>query len=335
MNIKPYGPLLPFLFLASASLAQDAVQVMTAPFHELAFHPSYEAPAAVAPRNDSQVSAETTGVILSLHAEVGEMVEAGQKLATLDCRQSVLNLDRVKGELAVLQSQLDLAKLQLKRAKKLVADDHISQELYDMRESEAAVLSARILVAKAALGDGQLMVEKCGISAPFSGYIVERAAQKGQLAQPGAQLFRLVQANNPNVSAQLSMSLIDSLEQGVELAFSWNNQHYPLRLEYNPKLVNPQTRSREVRLAFTGESAPPGAAGRLVWKASWKALPAHLLVKRGQQFGVLLAKDNRALFHPLADATEGRPARAELDANTLIITEGRLGLEDKDAVLIK
>lgn len=332
---KAHGWLVAAMLFTVASTAQEAVQVMTTPFSEASFHPTFEAPATVFPRNDSQISAEAAGLLLKVQAEAGQYVEAGQTLAVLDCRQSKLSAERAEGDLAILQAQLKLARLQLTRARQLIKDEHISEEIYDQRESDVAVLEGRIQVARTARSEAALMVEKCEIIAPFNGYVVERTAQKGQMAQPGSVLFRLVETLSPDISAQPSMSLLRSLEQGVDLAFVWNETSYPVKMKYNPNLVNPRTRSREVRLSFTADAAPPGATGRLVWKASWQALPAHLVVKRGDQLGVMLAENETAVFHALEGAVEGRPARADLDPDTAIITEGRLGLNHKDAILIR
>ena len=99
-------------------------------------------------------------------------------------------------------------------------------------------------------------------------------------------------------------------------------------------MVDPATRTVEVRLEFSGEMAPSGASGRLVWRNAGSYLPAELTVRRGGTLGVFLLRDGKAAFQPLESALEGQPARVDLAGEVSIIVEGRQRLQEGDAVRI-
>lgn len=242
------------IFLMSGlilAFAQDrqAVQVMAVPFSEVAFQPTFEAPATVIARNDSTISSESSGVILKVNKDVGEFVKAGTLLAEVDCRRSELERQKAEGELAGLTTQLELAKKQLARARDLLNEKNISQEFYDQRANELKVLEARLTVQNAQLADARLSISKCSIHAPFSGYIAERQVQLGQMVQPGSPLFRIVETDGAEISAKLSVSLIQDLHKDAELVFVWADRSFPLKLERNPPVIDPSSRSHEVRLS--------------------------------------------------------------------------------------
>ncbi|MDA0226438.1 MAG: efflux RND transporter periplasmic adaptor subunit, partial [Proteobacteria bacterium] len=61
-------------------------------------------------------------------------------------------------------------------------------------------------------------------------------------------------------------------------------------------------------------------------------LPPALIVRRGGRLGVFVARDGLARFHPLPMAQEGRPAAADLPADTRIVVTGHLGIRDGAAL---
>ena len=83
---------------------------------------------------------------------------------------------------------------------------------------------------------------------------------------------------------------------------------------------------------FADARAPIGASGRLRWDSPRQGIPASMIVRRADRLGVFTIRKDRAVFVPLLQALEGRPAEVELPADTLIITEGRFTVRDGDTV---
>jgi hypothetical protein len=143
----------------------------------------------------------------------------------------------------------------------------------------------------------------------------------------------LVQLDEAEVSAQVRPAEADEGAQAQSIHFSYLGRRYPLKLLRATPLVNPRTRTIEVRLGFTEEAAPPGASGRIHWRSGFSYVPAELLVRRNGQLGVFLDNDNHARFHPLPGALEGQPARSDLPEEAWIIVEGRHSLQDGSNVV--
>ena len=321
--------------MTSASADDSAVKVKTVALAEVAFHPQYSAPATVLSRNNSQISAEITGRIEKVLVDVGDRVEPAQPLIELDCRAHRLQLRQGISELESLKAQLDLARRQLKRAESLQSRNNISEEQFNQRQADVEILSARLKTQEAAKEQAALAVEKCVIKAPFQGVITQRQAQLGELSQPGAPLFQLAQTDHPVISAQLTLSQTDKLDQARDLVFTLQNKSYPINIQQVLPVIDRQSRSREVRLSFVDQNPDPGASGRLQWTDAGYAVPADLVVKRQQNYGLMVANDNQAHFVPLENVQEGRPAYTDLPETTLIITSGHLGLENGDPIRIE
>ncbi len=321
----------------TGSLAGAATSVSVRPLSELLMHPLQSAPASVQSLNDSRISAQLLATIAAIDVRVGDRVTAGQRLLRLDCRSHRAELLSQQSLLAELQSQLKFADAQLQRARALRAQRNISDEQVEQRQTELGVLTARIGVQQQRIVQAKIQVERCQIDAPFDGVILERLAHVGELAEPGSRLLRLQQLDALEVTAQLRPE--QHPQDSKELYFDYRGQRFPVTLRRLLPVLDGRTRSREARFEFSGAAAPPGAAGRLNWRATAGYLPAHLLVQRSvdgdPRLGVLLLEAGRARFHPLPEAIEGQDVQVRLATDSLVIVEGRHGLGDGDSVRVE
>lgn len=327
-----YRLLLPLLLLSTLCLAQEVVLVTTKPVRDLQYHPERSAPAEVVPLNDARLSAEINARVLQIPVRVGDTVTAGDLLVSLDCREYASRHDAQKATRRALESRIRLARTQLTRAKDLKQKRNISQEEVDRRETELLTLRAELAAQKEAETQAALNLERCQVTAPFQAVVKERLASVGTLAAPGTPLLHLVQLDDSEISAQVRPLTADEGAAADSIEFSYLGRRYPLHTLRALPVVDPKTRSVEVRLGFDGDSAPPGASGRIHWRAAAPYLPADLLLRREDSLGVFLLEKGRARFHTLADAREGQPARTDLPADSQLIVEGRHRLQDGDAV---
>jgi RND family efflux transporter MFP subunit len=289
-------------------------------------------PAAVLAQNAPELAAELTARVLALPARVGDRVAAGDLLVRLDCRLFESQLAAARAGLVELEARRRFAADQLARARDLKQKRSISDEIVEQRQSELASLAAQVAVQQQAIVQDELQVEHCEVRAPFAAVVTARLANVGGLASPGTPLVRLVQLDALEVSAELREAEADELARLSAAWFEYLGARYAVTLRRLLPVVDTRTRTREARLEFSAESAPPGAAGRLVWQAARRLVPAALLVRRGDRLGVFSVNAGRAHFHPVPGAVEGQPAAVDLPPDTAIVIDGRQGLSDGAAV---
>lgn len=296
----------------------EPIRVTVRAVSEIVIYPEQSAPATVRSLNDSRVSAEINARIEAIPPRVGDLVQPGDLLVQLDCRDNRFDLARAA-------ARLDLAKQQLARARTLRTDANVSEELLNQRETE-------FTEAEVAHEQARLDVERCSVRAPFEGVVLERLASEGELAAVGTALMRLLETSRLEVSAQVSLSSMDSLSRASRIWFAHGSERYPVRLRTMTPAVNTKARSREVRYEFGDRSPLPGTAGRLHWQTEQAHLPADLILRRGGELGVLIAEGGQARFVALPDALEGHPVPIALDPETPVIIDGRFGLGDGDTI---
>lgn len=308
--------------------AQAEPAVATKTLAEVALYPQREASAQAVARNESRIAAEIAARIAAIPVEVGQTVARGAVVARLDCRDQELARERAKAALGAMRSRLALAEQQLGRAKGLVAEGFISKEALDARNSEVEVLRADTAQARVQLATAARAVGKCDLRAPFPAIVRQRLGQVGELATPGTPLVALADASHIEVAAQLQPRDAGSLRAAQDIRFVGDGGARRLKLLRISPAIDPQARTVEARLAFAAEPAPPGAAGRIVWRDNAPHLPPALVVRRGGRLGVFVAAGGVARFHELPGAQEGRPAAVSLPADARVVVEGQLTLRD-------
>lgn len=319
---------------AFAASADSARPVTLAPVEQLYVYPSKDAPAQVVSLNDAQVSAEAPGVVTQFEVQVGDQLGTGDLIATLDCREHEINAEVARAELKSAEARFGFARTQLESAKKLSSKKGIAQERLEERRSEYAVALAQIDRANAEVKDAERLVDHCQIRAPFSGIVVERIASVGDYATAGTPIARLVDTEKVEVSARVQEADLPSLERARELSFFDRRKRLPLNLRSILPVMESRLRSYEVRLAFSGPRASSGTSGRLQWRSPWAHIPSEYLVRRGADLGIFVFSDGLARFVAIDGARPGRAARVDLEVGTLVVLDGRHGLNSNDRVLV-
>ncbi|HLT90182.1 MAG TPA: efflux RND transporter periplasmic adaptor subunit [Woeseiaceae bacterium] len=185
-----------------AGTAASAVAVQT----EIALKPVsgteggtvLDASGYVTARRQATVSAETTGKVAEVLVEEGMRVEAGQVVARLDATTQVAQLELARAQvsaaraaLAETEAQLRAARLERDRLRDLAARSMTSAASLDQAEAAYDALAARLAagrenveVAERAVSVAQEALDDMTIRAPFSGMVVSKNAQPGEMISP-------------------------------------------------------------------------------------------------------------------------------------------------------
>ncbi len=326
------------LLLLSGGVAAEATPVRVEPVMKLAIFPQLSAPARVVSLNDSRIEASITALVEQIPVRVGDVVSSGDKLLSLECDDQRNTLEQGRAGRDALKARLAFAEFQYARARSLIKSKSLSDEALRQRKADAGALQAELSGAEAGVEQARRNVERCTLRAPFRAVVMERLIGVGEKAQPGKTLLRLMDLSAVEVSAQVPAFDAANLPQADGLSLRLDEQSYPLTLRSVVPALEPKSRSRELRLDFIAESAQPGSSGRLQWRQPVPHLPAEYLLRRGSDYGVFVVREGKAEFVKIANAREGSAVALELDrdlsGDTLVITEGRFGLNHGDPVSV-
>ena len=128
------------------------------------------------------VSADLPGTVSKINFESGQAVKEGDVIVELDTRQE-------RAQLAALEAQRDLAKINFGRTQKLVDEGVISRQEYDTSVASQKQTEANV-------GEIRATIERKTIRAPFSGILGIRKVNLGQYLAAGNPIVQL-QSLNP------------------------------------------------------------------------------------------------------------------------------------------
>ena len=152
----------------------------------------------VTARREATVSAQITGALTSVLIEEGEHVKAGQVLAQLDDSAQRASLAQAQAQvaaaralLAQFQAQLEQARRDNQRNQDLIDRKLVSQQALETSQTQVATLSAQVdsqrkqvELADATLRGAQVQLDYTTVRAPFTGVIIAKAAQAGEIISP-------------------------------------------------------------------------------------------------------------------------------------------------------
>ena len=211
--------------------------------------------------SNATVRAEVGGAVLQTMVEAGERVSAGQTLARLDDATLRAAEIAARSQVTTAQNATDIAKRQVDRNDALIKAGAIADRDVELARNQHSAAEAQLANARAMLANAQQQLAKSTIVAPFSGVVSVRSVSAGDVVQPGAALFTIVNPATMRLEASVPADQLSAVRIGIPVDFTVNG--YPGR-SFTGRVtrINPQAdpTTRQVRIIVT----LPNTSGTLV-----------------------------------------------------------------------
>ena len=168
-------------------------------------------------RSSPEIAAEVSGRVISVIADIGDVVEKGQVLAQIASEKYDLQLAQSKAEIARLSALLVNQELDLKRAEKLFKDNLVSEEMVDRTRAEFNALSEQINAANAQLRNSERLIEETEIKAPIKTKVAAKHIDIGDFVQNGMIVYELVDTKNLRVALSFPEYQSLKLKKGLKV----------------------------------------------------------------------------------------------------------------------
>jgi membrane fusion protein (multidrug efflux system) len=195
----------------------------------LKVQPRRESTGVVMPERSVALAAKIMGRIDAVHFDEGDTVGVNDLLISLDNAELRAELAHAQAALGLAQAELEHARKEEARIRKLYRSKSLSRDEFDDAALEHTAAGERLKMAEATLAQTQARLDETLIKAPFAGVITRKEAELGQLTRPGATLLvledhkqlklrtRVKEQDIPYISPGQSVSVtIDALD-GLKL----------------------------------------------------------------------------------------------------------------------
>ncbi|HCB0359073.1 efflux RND transporter periplasmic adaptor subunit [Klebsiella quasipneumoniae] len=293
--------------------------------------PALERTGEIHAHDETILSFRTSGRIVTRSVDIGDRVNAGQLLATLENTTSQNQLDGAQADYEGAKAAAQVAALNVNRMQKLMPTGAIARTQLDTARADWLVARARLKNSESALRNARESLGWTRLMAPQSGVITEVSASAGQVVSGGQSVLTLATGEARDVVFDIAKpEAIPPQEQAglrVSLLSDPSTQASAAVRDISPQ-ADPQTRTWRVRATLQN---PPlamalGASVTVTLPATGPhgyALPASALSRVGDKPAVYV-------INPRSQAQLRVVVPAYYTATAVIISGG---LEPGDRVI--
>ncbi len=275
-------------------------------------------------RYDSRIAAEVEGRLESV-LDVGEIVNQGDVIATIDDKTYRLAVDEIQTEIKPISTMVEFYRKEAERLTKLAKQNNAARNQLDQTEANRDEAQARIRMIRARLATANDNLDRTLIRAPFTGIITERIKSKGERVEQGDEVIRLVDTEMLEIQAYIQRNAFVHLKTGDRLAVKGPSANIEAEVRTVIPVGDVQSRLYEIRLTLKKRDWPAGTAVKVASptepKQSVLVVPRDALVIR--QSGTAVYKVNGDSVAKLV------PVKTGIANTTHIQVIGDIQVEDK------
>jgi RND family efflux transporter MFP subunit len=308
-------------------------------------------PARIEAWSRAPIYARVSGYLGAWKEDIGARVKAGQVLATIETPDLDQDLSQAQAQLAVARSALALSESTAKRWQLLVAQNAVSKQEADEKQSDWIAKKSTVAALQASVDRQQVLKRYTRLVAPFDGVVTARNTDVGALVSAGsgasgAELFVVSDLRKLRVYVQVPQRQVALIKPGSAAVLTVPEragQTFKATVQSLSQAIGTGTGAMLVQLAVdnTGGELLPGAYANVRFDMPADAgaviVPpgAVILGKAGPQVAVV-GDGNRVQLKKVAIARDLGSAM-QLDGvtrNDRIIDSPPDGIANGDAVRV-
>ncbi len=186
-------------------------------------------PGVVRAVDRSRLSFQIDGVLEERFVELGQFVNQGDPLATLNNPRLDPAVAAAAAQLKELDAVLAQFERDIQRLKRLEATDAVSEERLEQVKSEREAALAKRVAILAQLADAQALQSEATLFAPFSGVIAETPVEIGEFVVAGFVVIEVGGVDPLEVEVELPIEAVQALQLGQQLPLNFGSLSSPVK----------------------------------------------------------------------------------------------------------
>lgn len=254
--------------------------------------------------NQSTISAQTSGQITAVYFDVDDYVKKGDVIIRLNDKQQQSRLRKAQSSMEEAQTRLEQAKKEYARAKGIYAKKLIAKSAFDKARSTYRATEARLSAARATVAEATEQWQYTTIQAPYSGIVVKRFVEKGEVVRPGQALMTGLSLEHLRVVVDVPQDLVVRLRRKSGV-FVFLSGQVPVKIESSDVTISPYADERthtfrtRIQLPAGAGELYPGMTvkmGMVVGQRLQMTIPLSAVVIRSEISGIYIQRDDGVVF---------------------------------------
>ncbi|CAN5761224.1 efflux RND transporter periplasmic adaptor subunit [soil metagenome] len=160
----------------------------------------------------ASISTRVMGYITKLNVKVGDRVQNGQVLATINSQDMSAKRAQTEAMIAEAEANLKSAEKDYTRFTTLVSQQSATAKELENVTLQYSAAKARVDAARQMRNEVTAMMNYTTLVAPFSGTVVQKLAEAGTMASPGMPLLVIERSGSYQVSAAIPENEISKVK---------------------------------------------------------------------------------------------------------------------------
>jgi RND family efflux transporter MFP subunit len=284
-------------------------------------------------RQEADLGFKVPGRLARISAKVGDVIRAGQTLATLSTDEASAQLVAAQAQLAAAQAQAGLAADAEKRTALVVQTGAQSEAagVQAQKQKQLAEAQANAAAAQAQLARTSLSNHK--LTAPFSGTVTRAPNAPGAVVAPGVPLFHLAELGTLKLMGTVGADDAALVKTGAAIEVLGDDGKSVVgrgKITAVVPALDPSTKRVPVEATVANDGREPLLAGSLVRATVRGSKPVtvlsypHTILRPGSQNEVLVVSEGKLSVRRVEHTVAA-------DGSLLV----RKGLRPDDAVVLR
>jgi RND family efflux transporter MFP subunit len=257
-----------------------------------------EAVGSVKAKSTAVISARLSGSVTGVYAREGERVGRGKLLASIESAESgaaaagaVSGVEEAARSLQEARSRKKLANATFDRYRRLFAEQAVTRQEFETRQSEQEVATESVAAAEARLNQARHAAKAAGavagygkVASPIAGVVLAKQVEPGQTVFPGTPLFTVEGTDGYRLEVAAPEALLGKVKSGDRVAIDVEGAPTSGRVTEIVPMVDPATRTFTVKIDLPSTGLRSGAYGKAFFRTGSRqgiAVPASAIVQRG------------------------------------------------------
>ena len=290
----------------------------------------------------SETAAEMSGLVEAVRFEEGQRVQEQQILVELGSELLRKRRQSAKSLYEQILSEVQIARIDLKRREILFKKKSISEQSYDETRYRVIGLQSRAAALKAQVEQFEIELHKKKIRAPFSGVVIKRHVDRGEWVSEGETVAVIGKDDIIDIVAEVPERFIPFIKDGMQVGAMVNGNNLRGRVIAIVPRGDIATRTFPIKIRMSNKySLIEGMSARVILPTarSLNALivPRDAVIAKFGQNVIYAVTDSKANMMPVQiigyDGLNAGIQAKGLSDGMLVVLEGNERLKNQQVVV--